>query len=599
MVSLTVRAGAAALLAASAAAHAQDPLRSEPPVVVTANRLQLAIDDTLSSVSVIDRARIEAYGALDVVDLLRAEAGVDVVRTGGLGAQTAIFMRGANSNQVLVLIDGVRVSSSTAGTYAFEQLPLAQVERIEIVRGPRAALYGSDAIGGVIQIFTRRQNDFDATVGIGNHDTWRLDAGAGWALGEGRIGLRLGTLDTAGFNAQNPRGFSFDPDRDGFRQRSAAFDLELPLGAVVMDAQANHAESDLEFDQGESDLRNSQLSVGLASADREAWSLRASQAENVYDTPAFFSRFETRRRQLDWQQLALVSGRNSLLWGLSWVEDDGASIDTFSGSDQYAGSREHRAGFLAWRGAVSRLSWELTGRHDDYDGFGGRSSAQGALGWQMSDAWLLRGNLGQGFRAPDLNQLFSPGFGGLFAGNPALDPERSRTAELALGYRAAPWQLDLQVYDTRVRDLIDFSGGNTFAAINIGRAELRGAEVSWRWDRADWQLGGNLGWQEARNAITDTDLLRRAPRKANVQVARRLASWWLQVDLHAASPRPDLGGELPGYGLVGLSVQRPLAGGWSLALRVDNLFDRDYELANGYNAAGTSSLLQLRWNAGG
>src|SRR5690606_2062936 len=280
-----------------APAAAAEPLRSEPRVVVTADRLQLAIDQTLSSVSVIDRARIETYGALDLVDLLRAEAGVDVIRTGGLGAQTAIFMRGANSNQVLVLVDGVRVSTSTAGTFAFEQLPLAQVERIEIVRGPRAALYGSDAIGGVIQIFTRRQQAFDATLGVGNHDTWRIDAGAGWALGEGRVGLRLGAVDTRGFNAQNPRGFAFDPDRAGYAQRSAAVDLELPAGALLLDAQASHVEGELEFDRGVSDLRNSQLAVGLSSADREAWSLRASQAENVYDTPAFFSRFETRRQQ--------------------------------------------------------------------------------------------------------------------------------------------------------------------------------------------------------------------------------------------------------------------------------------------------------------
>nr|WP_282453025.1 TonB-dependent receptor [Lysobacter sp. CAU 1642] len=552
----------------------------------------------MSSVSVIDRARIEAYGALDLVDLLRAEAGLDVVRTGGLGAQTAVFMRGANSNQVLVLVDGVRVSSSTAGTYAFEQLPLEQIERIEIVRGPRAALYGSDAIGGVIQIFTRRQQNFDATVGIGNHDTWRAAAGAGWALGEGRIGVRVGAVDTGGFNSQNPRGFSFDPDKDGFEQQNAVVDVELPLGGVLFDAQANHAEGELEFDRGVSDLRNSQLALGLSSADQEGWSLRASQAENVYDTPAFFSRFETRRRQLDWQHLAYAQGRNTVLWGLSWVEDDGASIDTFSGSDKYAGVREHRAGFIAWRGAAPRLSWELAARHDDYDGFGGRASAQAALGFELTEAWQLRGNLGQGFRAPTLNELFSPGFGGLFAGNPDLDPERSRTAELALGYSASPWSMDLQVYDTRVRDLVDFSGGSTFAAINVGRARLRGAELSWRREHSDWRLGGNLGWQQARNEITGSDLLRRAPRKANLELARRFGEWWLQADLHAAAPRPDFGGELPGYGLVGLSIERPLAERWSLSLRVDNLFDRDYELARGFNAAGTASLLQLRWNAG-
>lgn len=596
MISLVTRSGiAAALVIASSVAQSTENLPSEAPLVVTANRLQLAIDASLSSVSVIDRERIESFGALDLVDLLRAEAGVDVIRSGGLGGQTSVFLRGAGSNQLLVLVDGVRVSSSTTGSFTFEQLPLEQIERIEIVRGPRAALYGSDAIGGVIQIFTRRQGGFDAVVGVGNHDTWRAAGGAGWSLGEGRLGLRLGAVDSAGFNAQNPRGFGFDPDRDGYRQRSLNADFELPLGDVLLDLQAGHVEGDVEFDRGESDLRNSQLAAGIASADREAWSLRASQAENVILTPSFFSRFETRRRQLEWQHLAMASQRNSVLWGLSWVEDDGASIDTFSGNDQYGESRTHQAAFLAWRGGARALDWELGARHDDYEGFGGRSSAQAALGWQLSERWLLRGNIGQGFRAPNLNELFSPGFGGLFAGNPALDPERSRSVELALGHRAGAWQWDLQLYDTRVRDLVDFSGGDTFAAVNIGRARLRGAEWQWRWSGSAWQLSGNLGWQQARNQRSGTDLLRRAPRKLNLQAARRIGAWSLQLDLHAASPRPDFGGALPGFGVLGLGLERALSGPWSLALRVDNLFDRNYELARGFNAAGTTSLLQLRW----
>lgn len=599
MSSTIIRAGAAALLLAPLWAQSESDLPSTAPLVVTANRLQLAIDASLSSVSVIDRDRIEAYGALDLVDLLRAEAGIDIIRTGGLGAQTSVFLRGAGSNQLLVLVDGVRVASATTGSYNFEQLPLAQVERIEIVRGPRAALYGSDAIGGVIQIFTRRQRGYDATLGLGSQDTWRVDAGAGWALGEGRFGLRLGAVDSGGFNAQNPRGFAFDPDRDGFAQRSAGFDLSLPLGGALLEAQGSHAEGDVEFDQGDSDLQNRQLSIGLSAAERESWSLRASLADSQIITPAFFSRFETRRRQLEWQHLARASERGSLLWGLSWVEEDGASIDTFAASEQYGETRAHRAGFLAWRGGRGAVDWELAGRHDDYDGFGGRASAQAALGWRLSEAWLLRGNVGQGFRAPNLNELYSPGFGGLFAGNPDLDPERSRSAELALGYRQDRWQFDLQLYDTRVRDLVDFSGGETFAAVNLGRAHLRGTELGGRWQADGWHLAAQLGWQQARNLDSGADLVRRAPRKLHLEAARQFARWWLQIDLDAVAARPDFGARLSGHGLVGLALRRPLRGGWSLDVRVDNLFDRDYELAYGFNAAGASGLLQLRWGSQG
>lgn len=586
---------AAAGLLLPVLAVAQAPLRSEPEVVVTASRTRLAIDRTLSAVSVIDRARIEDAGALDVVDLLRREAGFDVIRSGGLGAQTSVFLRGANSNQVLVLIDGVRVSSATTGSFAWEQLALEQIERIEIVRGPRAALYGSDAIGGVVQIFTRRSSGSDVTVGVGNHDTWRLDAGTAWQGERGRLGLRYGRVDTRGFNAQNPRGFAFDPDRDGHEQDSLLLDAATTFGTTQWDLGGQLVDGEVEFDRGVSEVRNASLSTGLASADAERWSLRLSLADNEVVTPAFFARFETERRQLDGQYLSRLDERNSLLWGASVVRDEGASIDTFSGTTQYGEQRDHLAGFLAWRGEGEALHWELAARHDDYDGFGGRSTGQAAIGGGERLRW--RASLGQGFRAPNLNELYSPGFGGLFAGDPTLEAERSTSAELGLDLRLGAIDWSLSMYDSRVTDLIDFVGGDTFRATNVGRARLRGAELGARWQGSDWSLDGNLGWQDAENRDSGADLLRRAPRKANVGVEHRLGAWWIGADLHAAAPRPEFGGSLAGYGVVGLSLRRPLSETWSLRLRVDNLFDRDYQLANGFNAPGSTALLQLGWQA--
>jgi vitamin B12 transporter len=592
---LSCLAAAGLLLPVLASAQASPP--REPELVVTASRTRLAIDRSLSAVSVIDRARIEAAGALDLVDLLRREAGFDVIRSGGLGAQTSVFLRGANSNQTLVLIDGVRVSSATTGSFAWEQLALEQVERIEIVRGPRAALYGSDAIGGVVQIFTRRAPGSDVTLGVGNHDTWRLDAGSAWQGERGRLGLRLGRVDTRGFNAQNPRGFAFDPDRDGYRQDSLLLDAAAAFEAAHWDLGGQLVDGEVEFDRGVSAVRNASLSTGLASADAERWSLRLALADNEVVTPAFFARFETERRQLDGQYLARLDAGNSLLWGASVVREEGASINTRRGQRLYGEVRDHLAGFLAWRGQAAALHWELAARHDDFDGFGGRRTGQAAVGGTLGSGWRWRGSLGQGFRAPNLNELYSPGFGGLFAGNPALDPERSTSAELGLDGTLGGVAWSLSAYDSRVVDLIDFVGGDTFQAINIGRARLRGIELGGRWRGEAWQLGGNLGWQQAENRDSGADLLRRAPRKATLEIERRLGDWWLGADLHAAGPRPEFGGTLPGYGVLGLALRRELGAAWTLRLRVDNLLDRDYALARGFNAAGTTVLLQLGWRS--
>ena len=589
--SLSCLVAAGLLLPVPAAAQA--PLRSEPELVVTASRTRLAIDRTLSAVSVIDRARIDDAGALDVVDLLRREAGFDVIRSGGLGAQTSVFLRGANSNQVLVLIDGVRVSAATTGSFAWEQLALEQVERIEIVRGPRAALYGSDAIGGVVQIFTRRSSGSEVTVGVGNHDTWRLDAGTAWQGERGRFGLRVGRIDTRGFNAQNPRGFAFDPDRDGYEQDSLLVDAAATVGAAQWDFGAQVVDGEVEFDRGVSEVRNASLSTGLASADAERWSLRLSLADNALVTPAFAARFDTERRQLDGQQVARIDERNSVLWGASAMREEGASLNTRTGGLQYGGERDYLAGFLAWRGEAAALHWELAARHDDYDDFGGRSTGQAAIGGGEQLRW--RASLGQGFRAPNLNELYSPGFGGLFAGNPALDAERSTSAEIGLDVRVGAIDWSLSVYDSRVTDLIDFVGGDTFQATNVGRARLRGAELGARWQGEYWSLDGNLGWQDAQNRESGAKLLRRAPRKANLAVEHRFGEWWIGADLHAAAPRPEFGGELAGYGVVGLSVRRPLGAAWTVRLRIDNLLDRDYQLANGFNAPGNTALLQLSW----
>lgn len=572
----------------------------QPEVVVTANRAPVTVDATLASVSVITRDEIEASATNDLLDLLRAVPGLDIVRGGGLGQQTSVFLRGTNSNHALVLIDGVRVAALGTGAFAWEQLALGQIERIEVVRGPRAALWGSDAIGGVIQIFTRRAEGFDAALSIGNHDTVGIEAGAGWRGERGGFDLRLGITDAGGINAQSPDGFAFDPDDDGYRHRNALLHGDVAVGEQRLSVMASRRDNDIEFDQGESDTRQSQYSLTLDGALRSDWShhLALASTRDTLITPAFFSRYDSRREQWDWNHRLTLAARSELLFGLAYVRERGANIDTFGNEPVYAARRNNRAGFAAWRVGTGTHDFEFSGRHDDNSQFGGESTFSGAWGWQASDALRTTLSLGEGFRAPSLNELYSPGFGGLFAGNPELDPERSRSVEAGADFAlTAHATLGLRAYRNDVRDLIDFSGGETFQAININRVRIEGVEADTTLQLGAYDLSANATWQEAENRDTGAALLRRPDRKANVSLDRRFdGGLRIGLEAHAASSRPDFGGDLPGYGLLSVRSNIPLSDTLTLEARIENLLDRNYVLVRGFNTPGMTALVTLRWN---
>jgi vitamin B12 transporter len=572
---------------------------AQPQVVVTAHRAPVTVDETLASVSVITREDIQASGSHDLVDLLRTVPGVDLARSGGQGGQTSVFLRGTNSNHVLVLVDGVRISALGTGAYAWEEMDLAQVERIEIVRGPRAALWGSDAIGGVIQIFTRRADGFDATARAGNHGTLGADAGAGWRGERGGFDLRLGWDDARGINAQNPDGFAFDPDDDGYTRRHALAHGDVALGEQVLSGMASLRDNDVEFDQGESSTRQSQAMLALDGALADGWEqhVQLASMRDTLRTPDFFSRFESRREQADWHQRLALAARGELLFGLGYVRERGVNLDTFAGEPVFAARRHNRAAFASWRGGVAAHDFELSGRRDDNSQFGGESTFQAAWGWHAGEALRTTLSWGEGFRAPTLNELYSPGFGGLFAGNPALDPEHSRSVEAGLDWQAnAALRFGLAAYRTDVRDLVSFSGGDTFQAVNIARVRIDGIELSGvaQWDA--WSLSGNATWQDARNRDTDAPLLRRADRKASALLERSFdGGARLGLEGQAVSDRPEFGGDLPGYGLLSLRGSLPLGETLALDGRVENLFDRDYTLVRGFNTPGMTLLLSLRW----
>ena len=570
-------------------------------VQVTATRIERPLDEALASVTVITRADIEASQAPDLLDLLGRQVGVDIARTGGPGSGSAVFLRGGNSNHSLVLVDGIRVTSTGQGVFDFAHLPLEQIERIEIVRGPRAAFWGSDAIGGVIHVFTRDPSQASVRVLAGSYGRAGASAGAGFGDDDRGFGVTAGFQRLDGFSATNPGSvFSYDPDRDGYRNRNLSLRGRTALGSQRLAFSAISTNADVQFDRGQTEARNSSAGVTLGGNLRQGWShqLTLGHAREDLDTASSFSnRFQSRRTSVDWLNSIEAGASATLSFGLNWQRENGASQNVFDG-ELFDQQRTSKAAFLAYGGRFGDHVLDLSVRHDDSNQYGGATSGNAGWGWSFSDRARVRLSWGEGFRAPNFNELFYPDTGFGFAGNPGLRPESSRTWEGGLEFEPAAGQrLGLSVYRSRVRDLIAFAAPLTNNAININRAELEGVELEYRVERGGWTAGGNLAWQDAVDAGTGSDLLRRAKRKAHVDLGYRFASGLeLALDGDHVSARPDFGARLDAYSLVHLRLAWPISDQWRVEGRLENLTDRDYAMVSGYNTPGRSGVLSVVWN---
>ena len=583
------------ILAAFSVPASAEEASLQPGVIVTATRVAQTVDDTLADVSIITRAEIDASATRDISDLLRLQAGVDIARTGGPGGQTSVFLRGTNNNHVLVLIDGVRVSALGTGVFTWETLPLATIDRIEIVRGPRASYWGSDAIGGVIQIFTRKLDGARVALGYGSYGDAKADVGIGHRGEAGGFSVQVGARDEDGFPSQNENGFGFEDKDHGLRNRHLSARADQKWGEQTLDGALVRSQGTAEFAGGYSDFTEQAYNLTLSGGITPNWQHRLTLggSSEDYETPAYFSAYESRRTSLGWQNELELSRGQRLILGIESVHERGENRDT------YAESRTNTGAYAGWQVRTGAFDSEVSLRTDDNSVFGDHATGSVAAGWRFNDAARAYASYGQGFRGPTLNELYSPGFGGLFAGNPDLDPETSRSSEV--GFEFSPGQgqhLKANLYDTRIRNLISFSGVD-FQAENVARARIKGAELAYDKTVGAWLFDTAFTWQDASNESTHTPLLRRPERKLSGTVERSFGdSLRAGAELIHSGTRADVGGiELPSYTLLNLRASWTLTPAWKLLARIENLTDKDYELAYGYNTPGRSGFLEVVWSA--
>lgn len=579
----------------TAAAEEADSYQLKPNLVVTPSRTAEPLEQSLAAVSVITRADIDLSLAPDLFELLRLQPGVDIVRSGGPGSQTSIFLRGSNSNHVLVLIDGVRVSSSNTGSYGWEQLPVNQIERVEIVRGPRGSLYGSDSIGGVIAVFTRGDPDPWARLTGGSYGSREAAGGAGFRGERSRLSINAGIREVDGFSAQNPDGFSYHPDADGFKSINLGIkgSSERDYGRWTYSLLALDNESD--FDQGVSQTRQLISSLGFHGSISSSWDydLKAGYVDDELESDFgfFSSSFHSERHELGWQNRFYPAAGGRLGFGLDYYTEQGRADGSWDESRHNVGA------FGAYDRDLGAWRLEISGRLDENSRFGSRLTAQAALGYDINESLQIRGSYGTAFRGPNFNEQFSPGFGGLFAGNPELDPESSDSGELGLR-----WQHDkagvftVSVYRTDTDNLIAFNGP-FFQAINVAEARQEGLELEYRRATTAWQWSVNATLQDTEDRQTGRSLLRRPDEKGSVTLDRRFTDGsWVGLEWFVSGRREDFGGvTLEGYSVLSLRAGWAFMPAWRFEVRADNLTDDDYEPAFGFNAPGRSLYLSLSW----
>lgn len=566
-------------------------------IIVTATRTAQLADQVLAPVIVIDREQIERSQPTDVADLLRFHAGLDLGRNGGPGQATSLFLRGTNSDHTLVMIDGVRIHPGTIGGAALHNLDPAVIERIEIVKGPRSSLYGSDAIGGVVNIITRRASagtQADVSAGAGSFGTRKYTAGARHAHGGWRVGLDASRTDTDGFPPRT--GSDVDRGHDNttitahIGRRIGAIDIELSH----FDARGNTEYLDFfavnpEVDQ---DFRNTATALTLEAQPAERWvsRLQLSQARDEIDQNQSADFAHTDRRMVDWQNDLQFGATRLVTAGIWFMREEVEAMSFGSGFDE---ETDTKAVYLQDSAEFGRHSLIVAARYTDHDAFGGHTTWDAGYGYRLSEATRLIASAGTAFRAPD----FSDRFG--FGGDPDLEPEESRNIELGLRHRLSPAQrLTLSVFRNDIDNLIEFDFINTSSMVNVGKARIRGIEAGYDFTHERWRAGVEAIVQDPESRTSGNPLPRRAKRSVTASLGYDGGRWRLGADLLATSKRKDSDFSdvrLAGYGLVNLNAALMLTPEWSLRARVENLLDKDYVLADGFETAERSYLVQLAW----
>ncbi|WP_279506374.1 TonB-dependent receptor domain-containing protein [Aeromonas veronii] len=586
---------AAALLPTAAFAQ-QLTIPVNPTLVITANRVEQPVSSVLAPVVVIDRAEIESRQVQSLPDLLKTLPGVQMATLGGRGHISSLFIRGTNSNHSLVLMNGRPIAAMVAGTPDLSQIPLGNIERIEYIRGPRAAVYGSDAIGGVINLITKTSakngSETHLKGGAGSH---------GYGQGELRTVQSLGQKTDMNmlFGYERTDGFDVvantkQPDRDGFASRNGQMGLNHAFNdawSADFNAQGYDNLTDTDGSTDQSRVQAFQYDGGVKFQGQDLISrLEASYGENKLKTwqeakgEASGEPIHTGLTRFSWiNSWSGIEGIN-LTGGADWQREEMKSDSRSYGKTFSAPNRDNTGLFAVGSYRWQALLWELSGRTDDNQQYGRHNTWSAASGLDIDENHNVRLSYGTGFKAPTFMDLYYPGYE-----NPALKPEESKNLELDFSGRYTGWDWSANFYRNQIQNLIQCQKGYITCTKGNTDADIEGIELALGLDT--WLVHHDFNYDYTRakdKNENDQQLLRRAKHKGAWLTSFTTGQMTWSTEVIYVGERLDVGNvELSPYTLVNLGATYAATNQLTLGGRIDNLFDRNYEVAKGYASPGT------------
>ena len=567
-------------------------------ITVTANRFATSVDDSLATQVVITRADIERIQPKSVLDMLSTVSGLDISTNGGRGQTSSVYMRGANAGHTLVLLNGVRISSASLGSTNIQNIAPELVERIEIVKGPRAALWGSDAIGGVIQIFTRKleSGEHFVSANFGSEGYQMVNAGVGIKHGDGFTSISLNHEESDGFDVKDDT----ETDDDGYSYNSLAINGQQQVNdALALSWLAQIDQGDTEYDSSfganESEVNNHVWQVSAAYQwqlsdikNNTQFSFGQNRTSNISHGNGTSknegSQFDTRRNQYSIINNSEITTDFQVNLGAELYQEE------LKGSSVYSESERDITGVFA-HGIykLDALTFELATRYDDVEGIDSETTFNSSIGYQVTDSTKISFSAGTGFKAPTFNDLYYPLQWG-YIGNTSLVSETSQSNEFNVKSNFDNVSIAFNLYQTDIENLIDWSGSDkdgNVTPINVDDVETQGAELGLNYQGFGGEHQFNISYIETEDASTGNQLGRRAKNHISYQFDTEIDNVDVYAELQYKGKRFDYlwGGEvvtLDSYSLVNLGASYPLTSKFKVQVKVNNAFDENYQTSDGY-----------------
>jgi vitamin B12 transporter len=590
------------------------------PVVVSASRMEQPLSDVLSSVSVITRADIDKSQAVTLADLLQGEAGFEFGRNGGPGATTSFFLRGQDSINTVVLVDGVRVQTDKIGAIQTTDFPLQQIERVEILKGNASALYGNNAIGGVVNIITRQNKGVPkayGSVSVGSYKTTGAFAGYGGILDDVNFDFNLGRIKSAGFSAMNTVQRTYaNPDADGYNNDYASAKLEKRIStATQIGTRLGYSVSDVGYDGAydtPTDIHKFKKTTQSVSGYvrqimNSDWVSNVSLTRSEYKYEDTFngtfslpysvnSRFQGWQNALAWNNAYQLQSQTKAVFGAD-LTDDTFNASGGSANNAYALSRRTRGYFAGVTHQIERLTIQANVRQDQLhlqkENTSTRSENQAntgllGLGYQFAPLWKLTGTLSTGFSAPTADAVSS---------NPTIKPEHHRSQEVGAVYQTNATLLRAVYFQTKATDAIIYNiSSDSYQNSDI---DNKGVELTARAKVAGYSVKSSITLQDPRDIGQNLPQARRAKQYGSLDVSRVLYGYEVGSKLYAASERRNSNYsssyDLAGYSIWSFYASRKIDNEWTARVKLDNAFDRHYQLAYGYNTPGRGIYATLQY----